>query len=319
MTFHLLGSDLATTAVVIGWLLGVVGVSSLIPRYGWLFDIASHFRAQIAGLNLAGAAVCCIIGRVWVALALTLIALAIIVTLVPFWRKGSEPHRHGIRLVLFNVRMRNRQFGRTVDFVLQESPDMLGLVEVDQRWLDGVQRLQEHFPYQAQVPHPASYGLALFSRFPIVAWSAARLDGLDTDHLEAVVELPVGAVNVIMAHLPPPLTPSEWRRRDRGLALLGKLASTKTSPTLVMGDFNASPWTPALKDMEKRATLRSFRRDRGIAASWPSRFWLGHIPIDHVLGTAGMIQFGRPQVGPDLGSDHLPVGLTIFFPKMTEG
>ena len=52
---------------------------------------------------------------------------------------------------------------------------------------------------------------------------------------------------------------------------------------------------------------------QGVQATWPTWFWPGMIPIDHCFVGAGVVVTGR-RVGADIGSDHLPVHLSIALP-----
>jgi len=295
-----------------------LSVCSMIPQYGWLFDLVSHFRVSMAWTGFAASLLAVLAGKIALAGLCSASALLILASLFPF-----RPNRNAIsstphRMILFNVRMRNRAYDRTLRFILGEAPDMLALVEVDQAWIDNLLSLRDLFPYRACLPHPSSYGLAFFSRYPIQTWRAARAGTSDPDHLEVELELPTGIVHVILAHLPPPFTPSELKKRNDGLAHLGQVARLKGKPTLLMGDFNASPWTPGLLDVERSSGLRSLRRGHGLLASWPAPFWPTRIPIDHILGSGTSITFGNASLGPDLGSDHLPLRVELSIAKAGE-
>lgn len=298
-------------------LLIIAAIASLVPRFGWAFDLISHFRIQLAWLNAASTLFTILTQQPWFALGNSLAALSIFGSLFPFRGSRSEPAEAGIQLVLFNVLMRNRSYDRTLDFALSAAPDLLGLVEVDQHWIDALAPLRNVLPYQAAIPHPASYGLALFSRYPIRSWHRAKVRGSDVYHLEADVELSDGYLHVVLVHLPPPFTPNEMRKRDERLASLQESAAASEWATLLMGDFNASPWTPSLLAVEKATGMISFRRGQGLFPTWPGRLGPCRIPIDQILGSGGLVKFGRAKVGPDLGSDHLPitVGLTVVPPR----
>jgi endonuclease/exonuclease/phosphatase (EEP) superfamily protein YafD len=76
-------------------------------------------------------------------------------------------------------------------------------------------------------------------------------------------------------------------------------------PDLVlMGDFNAAPWTRIQQRLRRDSRLDN----AGVLApSWPA--WapaLLRLPIDHVL-SRGELRVLRMKAGPAVGSDHRPV------------
>ena len=77
---------------------------------------------------------------------------------------------------------------------------------------------------------------------------------------------------------------------------------------LVVGDFNATPWSNAFAG----PSSRGWRRATGLAPTWPVA-WRGvmGIPIDHVLASSAW-RVGGARVGPDIGSDHRPVMARLY-------
>lgn len=75
----------------------------------------------------------------------------------------------------------------------------------------------------------------------------------------------------------------------------------------VLGDLNATPWSPRFRDLVAAAGLRQARRGFGLQASWgPRPLPWALLPIDHVL-LRGPWQVRSFRAGPRLGSDHRPV------------
>ncbi len=48
-------------------------------------------------------------------------------------------------------------------------------------------------------------------------------------------------------------------------------------------------------------------------ATWNARRWVPRIPIDHVVVSPEVKVIAR-RVGPDVGSDHLPIEATLAIP-----
>ena len=88
-----------------------------------------------------------------------------------------------------------------------------------------------------------------------------------------------------------------------GNALLGAYRRRSRLPTVVAGDLNATPWSPAFNELDDLG----LRRATGLAPTWPSALHgISGIPIDHVPASRHwrLVASGR---GPDPGSDHRPV------------
>lgn len=290
----------------------VGAASSLKPRWGWLFDLASHFRILWSIGLIVIALLSLWFSTWWITFVSFLLLGAIAYSLRLYWKRSAESECAGnTSLTLYNVRMRNRNYDRALQYIRARDSDLIAFVEVDEAWLEALSVLRPEYPYTAQLPHPNSYGLAVFSRFEILDWKGSRLQASDVDHLEVLVRIQHQTLALVIAHLPPPFTPAEMDKRDKRLAQLGEVMGTLERPGLLLGDFNASPWSPPVQELEKQFGLRSFQKVCGLAPTWPAQAPFGRIPIDHVMAIGDGIKFYHAEVGPRLGSDHLPVTLDL--------
>ncbi|MCA8973164.1 MAG: endonuclease/exonuclease/phosphatase family protein, partial [Planctomycetes bacterium] len=88
-------------------------------------------------------------------------------------------------------------------------------------------------------------------------------------------------------------------------------------PLLVVGDFNSTPWSYALRALTARTGM--VRETRNLV-TWPLSFGgddglirlFPFLPLDHVLSRGINVQSVR--TGADDGSDHLPVVFTFSVP-----
>lgn len=75
---------------------------------------------------------------------------------------------------------------------------------------------------------------------------------------------------------------------------------------VLVGDFNATPWSPMMLDL-RRLGLHRASCSGPITRTWRSTgFPYYALPIDHVLSTESVIVSGC-RVGPAVGSDHFPL------------
>nr|BFE69956.1 hypothetical protein GCM10020092_032570 [Actinoplanes digitatis] len=142
-----------------------------------------------------------------------------------------------------------------------------------------------------------AWGLAVMSRVPWVSTTAIGIGTAPGDVVGArsaqVIELPgLRVVNVHLTH--------------RLLHGLGTAATPARGPALVAGahaDRRGPEHVLSRRSTWPAGTGRAVR-----GRTWPAQRPVAQ--LDHVLLGAGVMATGA-EVGPNLGSDHLPVRLTI--------
>jgi len=239
---------------------------------------------------------------------------------------------------------RARLVARALDAV---GPDLVGLQEVCGDPAEhGVSHAEElarqlglrwAFHPVTQVDYgggPFASGLGVLSRHPIVRCDDVPLPSApDAEQyaLHAVIEAPIGRVNLIVVHLTPRCEEAQFAAVERLFAYLEGLPSEATS--IVVGDFNAVPESPPMQALVVTATGGHHRalRDawseaqatRARGAPEPGPTMPSHAPtsrIDYILVGPGpsIVQAVRLGEQPDsegfYASDHLGVAATLRFP-----
>jgi endonuclease/exonuclease/phosphatase (EEP) superfamily protein YafD len=178
------------------------------------------------------------------------------------------------------------------------------------------------FPYQAL--HPAGFaGKGLLSRYPHLAEERLTLYPSRPD-LHTIIDIGGMLLTVIVAHPPPPqlcrrglVFPNSAAAQIEALA--GRVIAG--APALLMGDLNFTPRHPFYRRLSLMGLHDSFG-GAGQGRGWtlPTRIgpssrlnhWFHWVPlppvvrIDYIWHTAP-ITTQAAWVGPDAGSDHLPV------------
>jgi endonuclease/exonuclease/phosphatase (EEP) superfamily protein YafD len=176
-------------------------------------------------------------------------------------------------------------------------------------------------------------GLALFSRYPLTFVKLVQVKQPNeqwpgTHLLHAEVSAPQGALAFCSIHLPSPrfglqavldkytlLRPSrkqllEQQTKARWLAAteVQKYLKGISQPLLVVGDFNTPPESILFKEVW--GGYHNAFSETGLGYGWTQRVSVRGLPygarIDHVLTRNGL-QPLLCEVGPDMGSDHLPL------------
>jgi endonuclease/exonuclease/phosphatase (EEP) superfamily protein YafD len=101
--------------------------------------------------------------------------------------------------------------------------------------------------------------------------------------------------------------------RNAQLALAVRVAAARgDEPVILMGDLNLTPWAPTFAGLLEAGNLRDASIERGLTATWLSRHALFGLLIDHVLVNP-KVAVVASRIGPDIGSDHLPVVADLAF------
>lgn len=319
---------IATTAAV-ALLAGVSAgpMGTLLPEgttLAWLCDLTVHFRAYGLAVALAATALALWGGPPAARVACGAAVLVTMADLLPAWLPGPDrPHgaAHAatddtappLTVVCLNVLCTNRDTARTAVYLRATGADLIVLLEVDHRWADALTGLAADYPFARVEPRASFAGLALLSRWPLRDTAVVDFGTRGTPSIVTTVESPAGPVDVIATHPQPPLTPALDGELRAHLRAVGRRAAATRGPCLVIGDLNTTPWSAAFRGLVREGRLVDSARGRGIQPTWNARLWAPRIPIDHVLVTPDVTVVDR-RLGPDVGSDHLPIEARLRLP-----
>jgi endonuclease/exonuclease/phosphatase (EEP) superfamily protein YafD len=296
--------------VVAATSLAALGLAALcvIPWISiWPFTLFEHFRVQyveLGALVVIATAALRLRGYFDVALIATLIhVLPVAADLTARPRplpSGAVP----IRVLVLNVHTSNSSFDRVRHLIEEETPDVIGLVEVDTRWLAALAPAVAGYPGRLEQPRDDNFGVALYARGSVAGTIAELASPLPS--VTANVTIRDSRFAVILTHPLPPVSGFALARQQAQLDAVADLSRATTGPLLVMGDLNATPWSTPFRRLVHRSGLCDSRAGFGLQASFPASSRLLRIPIDHLLASCSIGVRAR-RIGPDVGSDHLPV------------
>jgi endonuclease/exonuclease/phosphatase (EEP) superfamily protein YafD len=300
-------------------LLGLGWIGSQFPGPLALLDNLSNFPAHFAFALLACAAWLAARRRFAFAAGSLVLAALAIAPAIP-WYQGPEQapadgSRPSIELLVSNVYYANSQYDRIQRLIAAEDPDVVGLIEVDSRWLRKLAALRERYPHHFEMEDERHVGLALYSRLPLEDARVLQLPGeRSTPAIAATLVAPGSRkAEIVLVHTIPPLSAHLIRRRNEQLVALARYARAQSGPVVMAGDFNVTMWNDGYRPLAEIAGLRNARSGYGIGPSWPPFGPLG-VPIDHVLATPD-VGLGNFDVLPAIGSDHLPVSAHVVLPR----
>jgi endonuclease/exonuclease/phosphatase (EEP) superfamily protein YafD len=298
-------------------------LSLVLPWLGsrfWLAELSTHFVPHYAAAALIVAIVLGVTNRPLASLAALAVCAVQVARLLPLWAQPDLPVTPGpserLTIAQLNVNFNNDGIDRIVQWFEEQDSDVAVLVEVTPEWSGMMERLRAKYPHSLVRIPPDGSGVAVFAKS---GSPSLRVEPLGDAWCPAVVlnvRQPAGpsVLALFATHLRSPMTPGDAAARNRQLTVLARRVEAEPALNkVVVGDLNITRWSPWYGDLTGPTGIRDGHEGFGLGGSWPSVLgrWMG-IPIDHTLVSPG-VRVVRREVGPDLGSDHLPVTTTIEF------
>lgn len=290
-----------------------VAVAPWCARWHWTLDLLANFVVQAGCFLLLAAAVFASL-RAWRSLAASLAGAVLAgIAVLPDWLAGDAPAAAApmapVRLLALNLLRDNEgNAALALGGLAEATPDIVFASEVTPAWHEQLAPRLGAFLHHYVRTDPGYYGVALWSRWPLrdattvsLGWSPA---------IRAVVDTPHGPLGVLGVHTPRPGNAARNADRDQALAAIPKAVQGLPAAHVVLGDYNATPWTPTLRDLVADGSLRAATFGSWLP-SWPTMWPLPlRIPIDHALLGPGLdaLEVGT---GPSFGSDHLPLFVVV--------
>jgi endonuclease/exonuclease/phosphatase (EEP) superfamily protein YafD len=305
-------------AAAIAFLLGELG------RFYWLFELGSHFLVQYL-LGFAITAVYFLVRGRW-----RWLVVAVVLSIVLAWRLApyaplganaatAAAGVHRLRIMTINVHASSDRYDLVRAEIERRDPDVVFLPENTDRWAAGLAPLRARYPYVVDGQSPSVFSLFLFSRIPLSDAAIIKLP--EPDGFPAIVaricpggtSSEVACLRIVGIHPPPPLTGRIAAERYAILQALPNLISGKDDErTVLLGDFNCTPWSPLFRDLLAATGLRDGARGFDLSPTWASRWLPFGLKIDHIL-VGKAITVTSHEVGPEVGSDHFPVVADLQF------
>ncbi|GAB3902640.1 endonuclease/exonuclease/phosphatase family protein [Larkinella knui] len=225
----------------------------------------------------------------------------------------SEPNR--IRILNANVFMDNTKCPDVLKLVEKYQPDVVLILEANQRWKSALEPLENHFPYRILHPLENTYGLLFYSRLPIRHQELRFLIQDDIPSIYAQLEMDSGQRIHFYGIHPMPPSPTEHYRsteRDAELLLVGKEAKNHKEPIIVSGDLNDVAWSHSTRLFQRISGLLDPRIGRGLYNTFHARYFFLRWPLDHVF-VSHHFKLRSLRRLPNCGSDHFPILISLIY------
>lgn len=280
----------------------------------WLSDLCSHFRVQTA--FVAAVAIVPLFWRDhWAGGIAALIFVINVTGLAPLFAApapaATPPGAEKLRIAFSNVFYANPHFDRVMHFAIDSRADVVVLAEITPQWNAELAPLAHYFPYRhyAYLPGQRRAGTLLLSRLPLESAATVGFGRTGDPAVKADIRAGEKIFHLIGAHPTWPLWRIATHNRDAQYAQLATLARAAGNATIVVGDFNATAFSPAYERFVTASGLSDASQGRWMP-TWPTFFPPFYMQIDHALISRDL-HVAAIERGPGVGSDHRPIVLDV--------
>jgi endonuclease/exonuclease/phosphatase (EEP) superfamily protein YafD len=296
-----------------GLLVSIVGLVA--GRLGHLhprFDVFSQFGVQFVAMALAFS--CAMLFSRYK----TLFGIAITAALLAAY--GAWPHLVSsslqsppyqmvpdeklLRLAHFNTYKNNDDFAAIAAEVLRLDADVVNLVEMSTAKKQAVlPLLKGKYPYIYDCKGGRYCDMAIASIYPIIE-ADGEGEWVGAPCIRVTLGGDMAGVTVVGVHTT--RFPFSRAQLTQVRELVKKL-ETYPGELVVMGDFNATPFSRVTTTLEQGANLTRLTE----LPTWPSYAQLPQLAIDHIFASKAYRVVGNEQIGHSVGSDHFPILMTL--------
>jgi endonuclease/exonuclease/phosphatase (EEP) superfamily protein YafD len=222
-------------------------------------------------------------------------------------RAEAPAEARSFRLVVSNVLMDNRNAAHWLAEVQRVAPDLVLMLEPDGWWVEQVQVLRDTLPYTVEHPLDNTYGIALYSRFPLHEPVVREVVEVGIPSIWGSFELPAGdRVQFAFVHPRPPRVAEDTDERDAELVLVAREFEGHDGPALVAGDFNDVAWSDTTTLFQRISGLLDPRIGRGLYSTYHAQYPLLRWPVDYAFHSEhlALVELRRLAAA---GSDHFGI------------
>ena len=285
---------------------------ALAPYY-WVFELFTHYAHYYALIALLFTTLH-LYRKEWIwTLGWLTLFIVNVLPLAPYLFT-SAPLNHPsltsyqtpeLTLLAQNVYYETSDTSEFYDRVNSIKPELFIVHEANSTW--GTAPVPSDYPYHSLTKKTGAHGIFMGSQNPgtfteIPLGSQVGLEFIPEDQ----------SYRVLGVHPTAPLA-SAWAA-DRNAQFEDLLSYVQSSelPTVIIGDFNATPWSPYLKALIEDSGLHDARLGFGLKTTWKANSPLFWLPIDHALVSPdfSVLDF---NTYPTEDSDHKAIEVELHF------
>lgn len=285
-----------------------ITLGSFLADKHYFFDLLANFKQQIFFMLLFVVLANFVLKNFKTVLLNLLLLIAILYDILPWYMPldESDIKLNRLRVYFSNVHTINQKHHLLLEQINTLQPEVVALVETGDKWAKSLEALREQYPYQKMVTRNDNFGVALFSQKELLEIKIKYFGLTRHPTIEALVKLDEDrSIRIWVTHPIPPTSKQNQEFRDKSLLELAETVSLEQKYKIVVGDFNASLWSPVLLEFEKKAQVLNARKGFGLLPTWPTNNFT-QIPLDHCL-VSDDFYVENFKVLDSIGSDHFPI------------
>jgi len=210
-----------------------------------------------------------------------------------------------------NVFQHNHDYTSTRRLINRLKPDILLLMETDQRWVDALGPQLARYRSRVMRPLGNTYGMVFATNLSVRSAETQNITDQDTPTLYARLATRDGKpFNYIGLHPRPPVPGQNTDLRDRKIEHAALAIGDSEVPRLAMGDFNDVAWSRTTRLFKQVGGFLDPRVGRGSYPSFPADYAPLGWPLDQIFLSPGFT-FRDLHILKNVGSDHRPLAATI--------
>ncbi len=230
----------------------------------------------------------------------------------------AEEGQSQIRILSMNLNHNNSSYKKEKLITRKTQPQVLVLQELSNSWENELEETLAQFPYSGKLSVDLGFMLpnflipkenlfiGLYSHLPFERIMIDRPNDFPVFYIRGRFKFKENIFTLFGVHLASPVGKYRTDKRNKQLASLAEEIQKINQPTVVIGDFNITPWSLYFKEFVQKTRLRDTRKGMGVYPTWLAHFPPLAIPIDHGLTSDG-IKVDSFSLGASFGSDHLPI------------
>ncbi|MGO3338448.1 endonuclease/exonuclease/phosphatase family protein [Psychrobacter sp.] len=248
--------------------------------------------------------------------------LRMILPYTRLWKKEVQQAKetpvgeaHQLKIMISNVLTPNDQTQKLVNLVQRKEPDVLVILESDEKWETALHQIEPDYPYTVKVPLDNLYGMHLYSKLELIDPVVKYLMIDDIPSIHSQLRLQNGRVIWLYCLHPMPPSPTEADKsttRDAELLMVGKHIKENNQTAILAGDLNDVAWSKTTRRFQRISGLLDPRIGRHFINTFHADYPFLRWALDHIFHSACFTVVDIQRL-PSIGSDHFPVMTTLQY------
>ena len=231
------------------------------------------------------------------------------------WTEGDASDTTTISLFICNVLQTNTEYQEVIDKINKYNPDLIITTESDSNWQNALKVIENKYNYRVPIPQSNTYGMHLYSRFPLRETEVRYLLEEDIPSIRTGVKLASGEwITLFVVHPRPPVPgeASDSKERDAEIILVAREGRKEKGGVIIAGDFNDVAWSETTELFQEVSGFLDPRRGRGFYNTFHAKFPVFRWPLDHIFHSSHFKLVKLERVGK-VNSDHFPMFVHLSY------